>query len=272
MIYAKELQKVGGDDTTLVYWGDFEVDSTADFADFATTFPDVVFVMSSRAHVIADNTIYMMKSDGTWAIQDEASRMNVYTKPQVDALIQDAVDNQAYIDAAQNTRIEANKQWIQDLYGITQMNMCTEVYDVSSQTINGVTWTVNSDGTITANGTATASSFFYILPANSYKQYGRKIWIYGCPAGGSSTTYELQTALGSEVRHDYGGTDDVMQFIATEAVRYLACCVRSGYQADNLLFRPNIETDEVMNAMGKQYTQPVPTLTQLFNKVRALHP
>ena len=61
----------------------------------------------------------------------------------------------------------------------------------------------------------------------------------------------------------------MMQFLGNEAVRYIACCVRNGYTADNLLFRPVIETDEVMTLMGKRYDQPVPTLTQLFNMVRS---
>jgi hypothetical protein len=40
--------------------------------------------MGSEAHIIEDNTIYKLKSDGTWVKQDEASRMNVYTKDETD--------------------------------------------------------------------------------------------------------------------------------------------------------------------------------------------
>lgn len=254
-----------------------ELDTVSDFNELDPTsanypFSDIFVIQGSDAHVIQDNTIYMMKSDGTWVIQDEASRMNVYTKDETDQLLMDYAESQALVDLNQDGEISENRNYIMDLYGITQTNMCTEVYDITSTTINGVTWTVNANGTITANGTATANSFFYILPANSYKQYGRKIWIYGCPSGGSETTYELQTALGSTVKRDYGGTDQMMQFLASDAVRYIACCVRNGYTADNLLFRPVIETDEVMTLMGKRYDQPVPTLTQLFNMVRSYHP
>ena len=67
------------------------------------------------------------------------------------------------------------------------------------------------------------------------------------------TFSDILTALGSTVKHDYGGTDQMMQFLGNEAVRYIACCVRNGYTADNLLFRPVIETDEVMTLMGKRY-------------------
>lgn len=266
----KQMQNYSGTGDLLIY-AYIECDNLSDLPT-TTQFTGFVIDKESIAHVINGNTIYMLDSTGTWRIQDEASRMNVYTKDETDQLLTDMADSQANVDLAQDAEISENRNYIMDLYGITQTNMCTEVYDITSTTINGVTWTVNANGTITANGTATANSFFYILPPNSYKQYGRKIWIYGCPSGGSETKYELQTALGSTVKHDYGGTDQMMQFLASEAVRYIACCVRNGYTADNLLFRPVIETDEVMTLMGKRYDQPVPTLTQLFNLVRSYHP
>lgn len=46
----------------------------------------------STAHVINSNTIYTMQSNGTWVQQDEASRMNVYTKAETDTAIETAVN------------------------------------------------------------------------------------------------------------------------------------------------------------------------------------
>lgn len=62
----------------------------------------------STAHVIETNTIYTLKSDGVWVIQDEASRMNVYTKPEIDSMLEDytTTADQNLIDAAQDADID----------------------------------------------------------------------------------------------------------------------------------------------------------------------
>ena len=72
-----------------------ECDTTADLPNQLYTDTgeaQVVLVMGSTAHIIEGNLIYEMKSTGVWEIQDEASRMNVYTKPEVDQLLQDMAD------------------------------------------------------------------------------------------------------------------------------------------------------------------------------------
>ena len=156
-----------GDAYILAY---IECDNVSDLPT-TTQFSGWIIDKESKAHIINGNTMYMLDSTGTWRIQDEASRMNVYTKDETDQLLTDMADAQANVDLDQDAEISTNRNYIMDLYGITQTNMCTEVYDLTSTTINGITWTVNANGTITANGTASANSFFYILPANAYKQY-----------------------------------------------------------------------------------------------------
>lgn len=63
----------------------------------------------SYAHVIDGNLIYCMTSGGSWEIQDQASRMDVYTKSETDTEISDAIRTasaaQALIDADQDTAI-----------------------------------------------------------------------------------------------------------------------------------------------------------------------
>lgn len=67
-----------------------------------------------------------------------------------------------------------------------------------SQVINGVTFTVNSDGTVTVStgsGGATADTNFYLNPStqtwvNPDYPYGNYI-LSGCPSGGSAGTYRL---------------------------------------------------------------------------------
>lgn len=59
----------------------------------------------------------------------------------------------------------------------------------SNLTVSGVTFTVNGNGTITANGTCTG---LILLPAGSLMlKAGKTYTLSGCPSGGSSDTYRL---------------------------------------------------------------------------------
>lgn len=63
-----------------------------------TYFDGLELIQDSYAHIVEDNTIYCLKSSGTWIQQDEASRLDVYTKAETDAAIDAAIDD---LDAAQ---------------------------------------------------------------------------------------------------------------------------------------------------------------------------
>lgn len=84
-------------------------DTVSDLPAQAGGLPGYFLEQGSAAHVIGDNTIYCLQSSGVWVIQDEASRMNVYTKSETDTEISDAIrtasDAQALIDADQDTAI-----------------------------------------------------------------------------------------------------------------------------------------------------------------------
>lgn len=78
---------------------------------------------------------------------------------------------------------------------VGKKNLIVFPYYESDHTEDGITFTVNSDRTITANGTSTAQSDFrfanqtvadgmILLPAGQYT-------LSGCPSGGSTSTYVL---------------------------------------------------------------------------------
>lgn len=231
----------------------------------------VTLDMCSTAHIIEDNTIYEMKSDGTWVIQDEASRMNVYTKDETDQLLEDMADSQANVDLAQDTRMNGIDDILSTLVDIKGKNYINvfNAYSGQTATINGVTWTVNNDGTVTANGTATANSFFYIIPNNSNIVYSEKpTMLTGCPAGGSDTTYELQTVqVGNATHHDYG--EGVEQY-GGYSYRYVVLTVRNGYTASNLTFSPMV-CDKDKYDLSPEFQSYTPTLAQLYQLVRSYH-
>lgn len=72
----------------------------------------------------------------------------------------------------------------------------------SSTSSSGVTFTVNSDGTVNTANTATASTGLtlnsnFTLSAGSYV-------LSGCPANGSGSTYALTIVIGGTAYYDYG--------------------------------------------------------------------
>lgn len=106
----------------------------------------------------------------------------------------------------------------------------------STTTSNGVTFTVNSDGSVTVNGTASADvtfqlSDFYIADAGEYI-------LSGCPINGSYSTYALQDSGGSFSSRDYG--DGTTQTLSANSHIVPRIRIASGYTASNLTFYPQI--------------------------------
>lgn len=58
----------------------------------------------------------------------------------------------------------------------------------STVTTNGITFTVNANGTVKATGTATADATL-VLSSSFYVGNGRKVILSGCPSGGSTSKY-----------------------------------------------------------------------------------
>ena len=227
-----------------------ECDTLADLPGI-NDFPGYVIQKGSEAHVIDGNTLLELNSSGNWIRQDEAGRFDVYTKTETDAAISSAVS--------------PVNSWINYLLKCTCKNLL-DVFSASSgtsATINGVTWTVHKDGSVTADTggqQATANSFFYVWGNPTNVAFGEKTTCGGCPAGGSSSTYELQIAEGSTIKHDYG---DGIQNGSSYVYRYLVLVVRSGYVANNLKFEPFVYLDSVY-IQDPSFSAYSPTLPELY--------
>ena len=131
-------------------------------------------------------------------------------------------------------------------------------------TSNGITWTVNLDGSITATGTATANSYFqlamenhpervngeYCLPTGTYT-------LSGCPSEGSSTTCRLNIAVyttpnTSEGSNSYTEYGDGITFTPTSAQKYarIQMMVRSGCTCPSggYTFYPMLEVGSIKHS------------------------
>lgn len=123
----------------------------------------------------------------------------------------------------------------------------------SSYTTNGITYTVNADGSITANGTATALSTF-IFSSSCFLKAGTYI-LNGCPIGGSSTTYEISLGVHNILSktNDYGnGATFTLQNDLT--LSYVQIVVRSGQTVSNKVFYPMIRPSTITDGTYVPYS------------------
>lgn len=124
-----------------------------------------------------------------------------------------------------------------------------------SETINGITFTKNEDGSVLVNGTATGLAAHhvnvgsFVLPAGNY-------YLSGCPTGGSNDTYRFDINGGGAYA-DYGNGKSI-NLSSDYTVNNVRIRIASGATINNLLFKPMIEK-------GTQRTDYEPYKEQLYS-------
>jgi len=112
----------------------------------------------------------------------------------------------------------------------------------TTQTYAGITYTVNADGTITANGTATNRSYCVIWFDYDYLSNYFKDGTYilsGCPSGGSALTYALDLqAYGSGNLYDTGEGVTINTANLTNQPYRFVIDVKNGTTLNNAVFKP----------------------------------
>lgn len=147
-------------------------------------------------------------------------------------------------------------------------NLLKYPYYYNSQVINGITWTVNADGTVKATGTATANSSFYlhlrnegesndfVLPNGTYiisdglATHSSNIEIQmGITKNGAYS--EVALTRNGDVQFTANG-DDYSQNSINPLIQ---CLVRSGQQNVNVTFKPMIRLASIADSTFEPYAQ-----------------
>lgn len=124
----------------------------------------------------------------------------------------------------------------------------------ATQTINGITFTNNGDGTITVDGTATKRTHFYICSAPYNK--GHKVLLKGCPSGGEYSKYFFETSFGNE----YGkGAINTLDRDISDGSSYIT--IGLDFTASNLVFKPELYDLTAIYGEGNE-----PTTVEQFLK------
>lgn len=158
-------------------------------------------------------------------------------------------------------------------------NLIAYPYSESPVTHNGITFTTNSDGTITANGTATGKSNFYLISSDGGGALPLgEVFLSGCPSGGGTLTYGIQC-----FNYDGAGgikkdTGDGTGFTLTHVTDgfNIVIYVYSGVTLSNVVFKPMLNRGNIAHPWEPYNNQQRETDLQvdiagknLFNKEAA---
>lgn len=124
-------------------------------------------------------------------------------------------------------------------------------------TMNDVTFTINDDGTVTVDGTASASAYIALnADLEAILNVGDSYYMTGCPSGGSVETYRMQfwyNGIGS------GGYDTGEGVMITPTdnlpTSNIAIYINAGVQMDNVTFYPMIRSADVTDDTFEAYNQ-----------------
>ena len=149
----------------------------------------------------------------------------------------------------------ANKQSIIDIWANKNKTGAKNLFKLTttSSSNHNVTWTVDSDGTVTVTtgeDTASADTYIALNPSGVSMAAGSYIF-NGCPAGGSSTKYSLffrsSTTTSAEFGYDTGAGRDMVLDSTKNIVGYIL--IKNGTKiSDNLVFKPMIRYADDPNA------------------------
>lgn len=181
-------------------------------------------------------------------ITTTGSGANIAPAGQISSKIQ-TLTNKLIDEAATRSTMGAKNLLPFDMDAIKALNTAG-TWTGNVYSYRGVDFTVNSDGTILADGQATGgnASIKVFAATSSYEMLGKNVILNGCPSGGSATTYRIQAYRMGSVDGSAGTYfDDGAGTVAFDAlndasgtVGSFAIAVYENYDADNLLFKPMV--------------------------------
>lgn len=132
----------------------------------------------------------------------------------------------------------------------------------ASTTVNGLTFTVNEDKSITVNGTAVVDTYFEVTNgADNFLIKDTAHTLSGCPSGGSNTTYWLQTSYTEVLGVNQNAvniakdTGNGISYVSNYDKSVMNCgiWVKSGVTMQNVTFYPMIRLASVADDTYEPY-------------------
>lgn len=229
-----------------VYPGVYATESTDGTPQLITATSDLSYIGNSSGYIPLYETGGQLKTAEPTA--DDSAANKGYVDKSTDALkihgkkigsvvrIDDAFDAEyAKVSCASSVK----------KYG---KNLLPYPYTDTTKTVNGITFTDNGDGSVTANGTATADTGFMCqnflnvsLPKGNYTASG-------APSGGSLTYYiNFAFKHNSATAYDSSDYGNGLHFSLPDGADkiYIFIRVKSGAALNNVIFKPQLELGNV---------------------------
>jgi hypothetical protein len=195
-------------------------------------------VIDEQMHELATEVTPIARG-GTGASTAAKARTNldVYSKSEVDTALGNFITTKSTAGHAYGPLLSVTAEGHAEQDKTTGKNLLPIG---TSETNNGVTYTVNPDGTVLANGTATGLSILAIALSIQPGTYT----LSGCPSGGTDNTYrqDLYTdeSSGISLANEYGNGKT---FTVNETLPNAKFRIRipSGATVNNLIFYPQLE-------------------------------
>ena len=192
---------------------------------------------------------------------------NYYNKTATDNLLADKADK-TDVDSV----IAGQQNLLKDTVGWTGKNLLKNT--ASTITKNGVTFTVNSDGSVTVDGTATANTSLYLAEINSSK-FPTSIIVSNGVANDNAYIY-ANAMNGSSFVRQLGNTRKSKEFnLNLDYSDYehanLEIWITNGITVSSLTFYPMIRYADIADDTWEPYHESVETIyEELTEEVKAL--
>ena len=238
VIYGREFEIVDSDISVPLPGAGTEVGQLYIHIDLANTSEPIQILVETGA------SLTPMVDDANLNVTTGITEYQLATFNVSAATISDLVVTSTEVDGLQEATGHLQEE-IDDINDSIRTNLLNPT--AQTQTVRGVTFTNNGDGTYTVNGTATDNVFFDICNVTANGTFK----ITGCPVGGSALKYEfciITSDAVSFIARDFGNGINFDETMSNAIARIV---VRNGYTANNLLFKPMLTTD--LNAKYDDY-------------------
>lgn len=125
---------------------------------------------------------------------------------------------------------------------VSGKNLIKYPYLKSTHTVNGITFTDNGDGTITANGTATGQGYFVLAELKLKKG---TYFLSGAPKDGKEGTQLYLANSNYSVYKIDNGSGVIVEITDEKAVYTIAIDIKAGTTTENSVFKPQLELGTV---------------------------
>lgn len=125
-------------------------------------------------------------------------------------------------------------------------NLISYPYTDTTKTLNGITFTVNSDGSVTVSGTATAQAYFKLQQSFSLKK--GQYFLSGCPAGGSGGTYSLYLSTSDYKFYKADIGNGIYINAEDDKTVSIVINIVKDTTVENLVFKPQLELGSTATA------------------------